>query len=627
MSICFISKILLAIIFSIFTITTSFATEGEKVNSQRKIIFNCPTASIEEFETFATEAKKLGATHINISQIIPSRWQWELDLNDPYPNWGMPIATIFKIVVPTELEPYLPVDYAKKNFETIKKRCAILKKLGLKAAFVGKEPAYLPEAVYQDHPDWRGPRCEHPRRARNTYYAPCIDQPKVLEMYRHAVAELCRHAPIEVFDLLTNDSGGGICWSVSLYPGQNGPAWCEHRSYADRVVGFLSTIQEGARDAGFEAEVSFRYGSGYISRAEVESVIPYLKAGQTINGRNKDGVTPNYAIGIVDYWSGVGPVNGIPQILKVAEQLQHVPQQDNVNLNFSFLSWEDFLEQRDLIEQFNQHPFLNLVEKMQALRRFAAKQVGEENSDQLMEVWEKINKAVHAVLSLGPDPIMLVGTINQRWITRPLVPFPMELTSEEKDYYRKFQFQANSEEEAADLMNLQGFEMINGYSGSLLASWALNQAISQIESAVDDVAKIEKNLNNKSHAQKMEWLSLILKTLSCFYKNAKHTIQYQDILDRTDYENPPEEQNIYPLDGDQLLREIQIVTRNEVDNTYELISILGSTNLPLVKTAPSLEEEDVFNLGPNIVEQLKKKVDIMLKHQLDVNRLYKRRQG
>jgi len=108
----------------------------------------------------------------------------------------------------------------RRILQIVKERCAILKELGMKAAFFGKEPAWLPEAVYQAHPEWRGPRCEHPRRARNTYYAPCIDQPEVLAMYRKAVAELCRQAPIETFSLLTNDSGGGICWSVSLYPGR-----------------------------------------------------------------------------------------------------------------------------------------------------------------------------------------------------------------------------------------------------------------------------------------------------------------------------------------------------------------------------------------------------------------------
>jgi len=264
---------------------------------------------------------------------------------------------------------------------------------------------------------------------------------------------------------------------------------------------------------------------------------------------------------------------------------------------------------------------------MQAVRQVAVSEVGEENADLLAEVWEKIYKAVHEVVSMGPDPIMLVGTVNQRWITRPLVPFPMELVPEEKDYYRKYQFQANSEEEAADLMNLQGFEMINGYSGSLLAGWSLNQSINNIQSAVKGVEQIKINLTDKKKIEKMEMLRLRLETLICFYKNAKNVIQYQDILDRTDYETPPEEENIYPLEGDQLLREIQNVTRDEIDNTYKLISLLESTKIPLVKTSSTVEDEDIFNLGSNIIEQLKKKVNIMLKHQLEVNRLYKRRQG
>ena len=52
-----------------------------------------------------------------------------------------------------------------------------------------------------------------------------------------------------------------------------------------------------------------------------------------------------------------------------------------------------------------------------------------------------------------------------------------------------------------------------------------------------------------------------LRVLICFYRNVLYTSQYQDILDRADYSHAPVEQNIYPMDGDQKLREIQIVTR------------------------------------------------------------------
>ncbi len=596
---------------------------GQSASAKRKILFSCPTSTIEEFRAFARKAAELGATHVYISDLPKSRWLWELDRDDPYPNWGMLVASIFKVVIPPELKDFLPAEYSRKNLEIIRQRSAVLKELGLKAAFLGKEPAYLPESVYQAYPDWRGPRCEHPRRSRHAYYAPCIDRPEVLAMYRRAVAEICRVAPIELFSFLTNDSGSGICWSVSLYPGQNGPAWCQSRPYADRVVGFLSTIQDGARDAGLEDEVSFAYGSGYISQAEITAVIPYLRPGQAINGKTRDGLTPSNAVGFSFYDSWTNPVLGIPQVFRVAEQLQAAANDERANINVLFCQ-PDSPELFALLHEFQKSPFRALMGRMQAVRAAAAKMAGEDNAEALMGIWEKIDRAVGAVRSTGGDPIMLVGTINQRWITRPLVPFPMELKPEEKDYFRKFQFQANTEEEAADLMNLQGFELINGFSGSLLASNLLNQAINHLESALKDIARLRENVSDK---KALELLELRLKVLVCFYRNARNTIQYQDILDRTDYEHPPKEENIYPMDGDQKLREIQNVTRNEIDNINELIGLLESSPVPLVEVAPSMSEEDIFLVGPNIVEQLRKKVQIMLRHQLDVYRLYRRRQG
>jgi hypothetical protein len=588
----------------------------------KKILFSCPTSTIEEFRAFAENAAELGATHVYISDLPKSRWLWDLDRSDPYPNWGMLMAAIFKVACPPDLRDFLPADYSVRNLEIIRQRSSVLKELGLKAAFLGKEPAYLPEAVYEARPDWRGPRCEHPRRSRHAYYAPRVDRPEVLAMYRQAVAEICRVAPIELFSFLTNDSGSGICWSVSLYPGQNGPAWCRERAYADRVVGFLSTIQDGARDAGLEAEVSFNYGSGYISQAEIASVIPYLKPGQAINGKTREGLAPVLNIGYSFYDSWTNPVLGIPQVFRVAEQLQEAASGGNTNLNVVFCQ-PDAPELFALLRQYQKMPFRGVMGRMEAIRAAAAEMAGEDHAETLMGIWEKIDRAVGTLRSMGVDPLMLVGTINQRWITRPLVPFPMELKPEEQGYYRKFQFQANSEEEAADLMNLQGFEVINGFSGSLLAGNLFDRAIGLLQSALQDIDELKDRGGDKESLDRLE---LRLRTLVCFYRNARNTIQYQDILDRTDDEHPPKEENIYPMDGDQKLGEIQNVTRDEIDNITELIGLLESSPVPLIELAPAPDEEDIFLIGPNIVEQLRKKVRIMLRHQLDVYRLYRRRQ-
>lgn len=589
----------------------------------KKILFAAPTASIAEFREFATEARALGATHVYISDLPKSTWLWDLDRSDPYPNWGMLMSTVFKVVVPPELAAFLPADYARRNMEIIRQRGAVLRELGLKAAFSGKEPAYLPETVFKAHPDWRGPRCEHPRRSRHAYYSLCSDRPEVLAMYRRAVAEICRAAPVELFTFLTNDSGSGLCWSVSLYPGQNGPAWCRERPYADRVVGFLSAIQDGARDAGLEAEASFNYGSGYISQAEIASVIPCLRPGQAINGKAKDGLTPLITAGCTFYDSWTNPVIGVPQVFRFAGQLEAAAGDERAHLNLVFCEPRS-PELFALLREFERRPFGGPLGRVQAIHAVAAQFAGGENAEALTAAWEKIDRAVGFVRSTGGDPIMLVGTINQRWLTRPLVPFPMELKPEEKDYYRKFQFQANTEEEAADLMNLQGFELINGFSGSLLASNLLNQAIASLESALRDLAVLRDKVADKAYA---DGLSSRLRVLRCVYRNARNTIQYQDILDRTDTEHPPKEENIYPMEGDQKLREIQNVTRDEIDNANELASLLENATIPLVEVAPLAAEEDIFLIGPDIIGQLRKKVEIMLRHQLEVYRVYRRRQG
>ena len=82
---------------------------------KKRVIFTFASESIDEFRKKAVRAAKLGATHITISQIEKSRWQWDRDLNDPYPNWGMLITALFKIIVPKELEKWLPVEIGRAH--------------------------------------------------------------------------------------------------------------------------------------------------------------------------------------------------------------------------------------------------------------------------------------------------------------------------------------------------------------------------------------------------------------------------------------------------------------------------------------------------------------------------------
>jgi hypothetical protein len=269
-----------------------------------------------------------------------------------------------------------------------------------------------------------------------------------------------------------------------------------------------------------------------------------------------------------------------------------------------------------------------LVGRMALLRRVAVGFVGEALADPLVDSWHELQRAVETAQTISPDPILMVGAVNQRWITRPFVPFPAELEPEERDYFRRFQFQATSEDEANDLMNLQGFTPIKGYSGGLLASQSVNEVLNRLDRALRGLAHVATTTDRPAAAAELRATEKRLRCLVSLYRTARHAIQYQAILDQTDYSQPLVERTIYPLEGDQRLRDLQRITRAEIDNTQDLIrqvETAGATRILLL--APTEAEEDIFLLSPNLVPQLKKKIEIMLRHELDSHRLYERRQG
>ena len=585
----------------------------------RKISLECPTANLEEYRKLAELAKELGATHLSASQVEPSMWQWNANRYDPYPNWSLHRPTIFKYIVPEALKPYLPQDYAKRNLDTLAERVAILKEFGLKATFTGMEPAYLPEAVYRDHPSWRGPRCDQARRARTEYYAPCVDNPEVREMYVNAVAELCKTAPFEHFQLLTNDSGGGLCWNDRLYPGKNGPQACKHIPIGQRVVNYLSIFQEGARIAGYEAEVNVRD----ILEHDAPAVLPLLKPGQSINNRTLEHETFTEEIGFRNsYLEFTAPVARLSRMGLIAEQLQNVQTAQDHNLMIALRDLDE-TDTIAFVRKYLGRMPEGIVGRYTALTDMAADFVGAELADKLVRVWDLIEKVTARFDHLNSGGhIFTLGTIHQRWLVRPFVAFPGELKPEEKNYYREFLFQAQSEEDADNMLDLQAHRWIGGYSGQVQLEKSINAAMPQLNRAITLMQELAETAGNAQDYLKSQLLKL--KLYRCIIRNANNVCKFQTILDRTDYNEEPKDTtpDIWEQ-GDIRYFKVNEIMREEIDNTLEIISLLEQAETPILQTAPSVELETVMTYAPNVVENLKKKITIMENHRRDFTRLYK----
>ena len=212
---------------------------------------------LPQYEAYVREAKDAGFTHMNLSQMHDrARWCVQDDPTDPWLQWNLHNTALFKLLPPDCMKDFAPAEWVKKDLDLVVAKGKILEKYGMKGVFVTWDPSWMPECVFEAHPDWRGPRVDHPRRTKHKRFAMCMDHPEVLALYRDTVRRLLAMIPcVDTFHVLTNDSGAGMCWSSHLYNSPNGPAACRHISMGERVATFLDNIRQGCLDAGVDAQV------------------------------------------------------------------------------------------------------------------------------------------------------------------------------------------------------------------------------------------------------------------------------------------------------------------------------------------------------------------------------------
>ena len=212
--------------------------------------------------------------------------------------------------------------------------------------------------------------------------------------------------------------------------------------------------------------------------------------------------------------------------------------------------------------------------------------------------------------------------MQQRWLTRPFVPFPDELTPDETHYYRAYQFQARSEERARNLGDLQGTRQYEGLGGAALVNNLIVRMLADLKVARGDLRAIEETSDGERH-QGLELLEARLRAFAIVADNGRDAIEYQHILDITKggaLRRPVEFQE--DLTDIPEWRAIKDIARREIDNSSVLIGLLQSHQAPLIDLAQNSADENIRVLGPDVVEQLRKRVKIMIAHWADYQRLF-----
>lgn len=553
-------------------------------------------AALAAFEKDAAAAKASGATHVMVSaDVPPALWQFDTP-GDPYPGWFVARPNILKLFPPPELQPFVDLDYAKRVAAIVEERCKILRRHGLKGAWRQNEPQVLPDAFFVAHPRLRGARVDHPNRSRVARFAPCVDQPETLQLYRDALKLLWQRCPeIDTFYMVTSDSGSGFCWVPALYPGPNGNSACMDRPMADRVAGFLKNFQTAADEFGIKLSINLnpigprQWMPDSFSPGELESIVRALPPGMAVRGR--EGPDGRRYSGPEIYNPGGGgggafyPVVGLPSAPRTGRG--------------------------------------NVVERATAQREAAIAEVGEALADELVNVWSSFDEAGTRLDALNFGAMLRFGHVLTRWINRPMVLFPDELKPEERDYYRAYLFQARSEEQADNLVDIQGMLMYQGWGAKMLFQRVIETTMRDMESALRSARRIAADA--KDPQVRAAWATHVirLEAAICLLTSADDMVSFQAHLDRVhDLDLKPEYDPPLGVQSDWARTDMINLYRREIDTTVRLIELLESTDERIIDTVATPEEEYDMRLGPNLVPQLRQKIATMNARWRDFDRVF-----
>jgi hypothetical protein len=593
-----------------------------------------PAAQVDlaEFERKAVLCKELGATHVVITEGLPLA-TWEFDKDDPYPEWYMHHASLLKIFPPKDVLPFVDKDYADKVSAILEKRCEIVRKLGLKAVWNANEPAVMPEAFFTAHPELRGPRIDQPNRSRKARFAPSVDEPETLRMYRESMQLLLKRCPeVELFNWVTTDAGSGFDWTPSLYPGINGNSNHKDRPMADRVSGFLINAQKAAKDAGHDIAINLnpieprQWMIPTFSPDVLQAIVRLLPRGLAVEGREgPDGRT--FAGGRTG--SGGGgifyPVVGIvvPSFNPVGGSSGGAPRETpaRVVINLGDATTMDFNYR--LLKATRGVPMRTLLERMTALRAFAVTEVGENQADNLIEAWSALNDAGKNLNILNFGGMLRFGHVLNRWITRPMVPFPNELTADEKKDYRQFLFQAKGEDQADNLIDIQAMRMYEGWGAKMLFQRTIELTQPQMRTALSRVERIRDAAKDEAARKQWDLTAKRLQAVIYLLQSADDMVAYQAQLDRVkNLGAKPEANPVLGVQSGWDRTDLMETARKEIDTMVNLQRLLESTKEPILDLALTPAAETIMRLGPNVAAQLKHKTDTMNAHWRDYDRLF-----
>jgi hypothetical protein len=582
-----------------------------------------------DFEILAAQAARLksrGRVEIGVSSLAERTTSDIPPGGSSWHDYTTCLPSLEKFFPHRDLQPFVNAEHVRRNQQLLREKLPILRRHKLAAAAQFHVPWLLPEEFFDRHPQLRGPRIDHPRRSRKEAFAMCVDSDAGRAFYGEMFRQFAREVgELSGVHLLTNDAGGGLCWADWQYIGPNGPAHCRGRNVGERVRGLIDAMR-GAAD---NREIDFDL-RGNFSDAELKAIGPYHD--EHFSTRPQHGAMPRQIL-IGPYIDN--PVLGVFDAVDILKKLERLrdPAVTRIILDFSanYMRGHELHEVSEKVIEFvdaylaEPSPPFGLMNRMKFLRKMCAKWVGEAQADRLLEALHDMHDAFAYRAATVPMFTANYVGVSMRHITRPLVAIPEKLTPEEEAYWLPHVFNPRIEEARRDYIDFHG-SRLTGPRGMDDGANPRIGPIATFGNRLKDVANRLEHFDDSGGggaggaAAVFRNMATSLRIYASILRSCGNFYAVQKIRDRhlEEFAGPP---RTPPKEADWLGNEdlalLNEFMRDELDNTTELIGLLQAGGMARVLTGSDPADEDPFLLGPDLLDQLKLKGQIMRRHWLD----------
>jgi hypothetical protein len=207
------------------------------------------------------------------------------------------------------------------------------------------------------------------------------------------------------------------------------------------------------------------------------------------------------------------------------------------------------------------------------------------------------------------------GAVSSRFLTRPMLIKPDLLSKEEEAYFLPHVFNIDESAAREDYRDYYGHKMV----GPPARDYA------PLQQAFDEALAAARILESMPDAPEQAWLRRLgigMRMWVCEVRSINNFYFAQELRERNaavlagPVRKPPGTQTA----GDPDSWSWHAMQRDEFDNTNQLIALLKGGGLEYLARAPDARHEDTFLLGPDVIDALQRKADLMREHWLDADK-------